>query len=188
MLACVAASPALAESLRFDRDAVASGESWRVATAVFAHYTPAHFAGNALACALPAWWIERHSRSDLARTLALALLASALLLANAPRELAQFAGASGVAIALAVFAVTRGISESRGRERFAWSAFLAFVLAKLAAESIAGFALTSGAEYTLWPPSHWAGALAGAISALSPSSSGSSHPGCSSRPSSPRER
>jgi len=165
LLVAVGATPELGAALCYEREAAEAGEIWRFATAVLTHLSPAHLAANLAVIAPLAWWIEVRSRRALACSLAIGTITSTLLLALAPRELLEFSGASGLALALIVFAALEGAAGGPAPFRVAWSAILALTLAKLAAEAIGPLRvveLTQDVE--LWPPSHWAGVAAGAAS------------------------
>ena len=160
--------PGLAESLQYDREAVAGGQSWRWITGQLVHWT-ARMAlidlGMLTALGL---WLERRSRALLAGTLLAAALAVAAGLQLFAGEVAVYRGSSG--LATAAFAVVALLLLGDGSRRPAWRALgaaaLLLLLAKTVWEILGGPALAAGRlpeHVSVTPAVHVMGAAAGLI-------------------------
>src|SRR5689334_1738168 len=102
-----AAVESLARAFAFDRDAVAAGQWWRLASGLVSHWSAAHLAANAATIAVLATLVARREGvAIVARLLGVTLVVQLAALAWMS-EAAQYRGASGIAWALAVFAALR---------------------------------------------------------------------------------
>lgn len=147
----------------FRRDAILSGDVWRLITGHFAHFSLEHLAYNITAFAVLGIIIERHYRTNLAvLLLALTTIISATLLMATP-DLAVYGGLSGVNFGLVTFLATLGLYES-GAWRVICIASLVLVGAKLGIEITTGRSILpylAPQPFVLVPASHLAGSITG---------------------------
>lgn len=126
--------PPLGAFLIYDRNAVASGELWRLMTAHLVHYTDSHLVAN-LIVLLPAMvFVEIDSRSDLLRVLIVSAIAIGMTVFVLEPNLSRYAGASGIALALVTYVALRGMAGNR-RWRAVCAVILMLVGLKLFAET-----------------------------------------------------
>lgn len=154
------------QALRYDRDAVAAGEWWRLATAHVVHLGIAHALLNAAALVLIAW-IATPLRRPLP-WLVLVLASAAAIDAGLGwlyPEVVWYLGASGVLHG--VFAGAALVMAVRG-EAVRGAVMLAALAAKLAWESAGGGSLFLGGieEFPVLEQAHVLGAGGGLIGAL----------------------
>lgn len=102
--------------LEYRREAVLSGEVWRLFSGHLVHWTPRHALQDGIALLVLAWSLEPLGAArHLWRTLALASLVLSLFLAIAVPEMAAYRGASGLALTLAGLLIA-----ALWRQRPAW--------------------------------------------------------------------
>jgi len=164
-IAIALAGPALQQALRYERDAILSGELWRLLTAHLVHLGPVHLALN-LAGLVIVYGLFRASLTPLGWTLT--LLVSALgtslgLLAWNP-EISWYVGLSGL---LHGAFLAGALTELRHGRRFAL-VYIALLALKLLSEALWGPSpgtvnLIGGSVITA---AHVYGALGGLVVAL----------------------
>jgi rhomboid family GlyGly-CTERM serine protease len=172
------ASPALVGGLEYDRQAVARGELWRLATCHFVHFGGDHLAWNLVGLVVLGLACEQRGRSRyVACTLAGGLSISVALLVLDP-GLSQYRGYSGVASSVFTSLGIQIMLEARRNGRPAWTWLIAVVFAsfvvKLQFEQMTGrafFAQAASAEMEPVPLAHTVGALAGLVCSIWPSGS-----------------
>jgi len=125
--------PGVAALLVYDRAAILHGEAWRIVTGHAVHFSTAHLLANASVVAAAGWWVESRTRQDLAGLIAGAAVVIGIALLVGEPGVHEFGGASGIALALTVFAGLRGFDEG-GRIRHVGAAVITLVGAKLVAE------------------------------------------------------
>jgi len=125
--------PGVAALLVYDRAAILHGEAWRVVSGHAVHFSMAHLLANAAVVMAAGWWVESRSRMDAAVLICGAALVIGIVLLVGEPGIHAFGGASGIALALAVFAGLRGFAEG-GRMRAAGAAVVTLIGAKLVAE------------------------------------------------------
>jgi rhomboid family GlyGly-CTERM serine protease len=163
LLAAPLAMPGVVASWRYERAAVAAGETWRLATAHLVHHDLAHLALNLAGLALLWWLFVRDARPAywVAVALASASTVAAGLWFLRP-DLAWYLGASGVLHGLWAAA---GVAARR-RWRLEGDVTLALLAAKLAWEQWHG-PLSQGVEQLpVIVDAHLYGALGGLAAAL----------------------
>lgn len=152
--------PELQAVLIFDRDAIARGEIWRLATGNLVHLSPTHLAYDLAAFAIAGTIIEICGyRLFPALVLASATLIGIVLLAET--ELHYFAGLSGVVAAAVTYLCLYGLFE-QGAWRWLCVATLAGVIFKSGAELMLDTSLllaVSTNEFLPVPLSHLAGTV-----------------------------
>lgn len=171
-LACIAvllmvqALPGLGDALLFDRDAIRQGEVWRLVTANAVHYSWAHLWGNVAVLAVAGVWAESRAPRTLAGVLGLASLGVGGAVWTFEPGILQFAGASGVAVAVAAHAAGCAWRDG-GRARWVAAAVLAGLVAKLIADCAGWHWRDTAADgFVVVATSHLAGALMGALPVL----------------------
>jgi rhomboid family GlyGly-CTERM serine protease len=158
-------APALAAALVYERDAIAQGELWRLASGHLVHFSALHLTVNLLVLLSAGWLLERRDPGAGPWLYGLSMPAIGGLLWLTDPALAQFGGASGLACAvLAAYAL--GELAAGGRRRALGGVLFAALLLKLAGEwggswSLPGVA--SSGEFVAVPASHAAGAALGAL-------------------------
>lgn len=166
VLLVVQAVPVLGDALLFDRDAIRQGEVWRLVTAHAVHYSWTHLGSNLAVLAVAGTWAESRGALALAGVLASASLVVGAAVWMFEPALRQFAGASGVAVAVVVCAAGCAWRDG-GRARWVALAVMAGVAAKLVAESGGWHWRDTTADgFVVVATSHAAGAMAGAFSVL----------------------
>lgn len=171
LLALAGALPALVpgsgEALQYDRERVAQGESWRLATGQLVHWTPRMALLDLGVGALLAALLEmRGRRATAAWALLLGSAATAATVHLLPPLLTFYRGSSGLASALFVAAAATAAREAPPTGRaLAWTALTLFA-AKLAWEAASGSAAAAGAlppGIEVTPLVHLAAGAAGGI-------------------------
>lgn len=154
-------APGASDWMVYDRTAVAEGQWWRVVTGHFIHYSWPHLANNLLALVPAAWLVEtRYPKDGLPLVLGASVVIGVALLIG-ESGIAEFRGASGVAMALLGYFALRGLHE-HPRWRVVCMLALVLLCAKLVAEA-AGWRLKDWQHdgfASVWL-SHVAGALVG---------------------------
>ena len=154
-------APGASDWMVYDRIAVAEGQWWRVVTGHFIHYSWPHLANNLLALVPAAWLVEtRYAKDGLPLVVGASVAIGVALLIGEP-GIAEFRGASGVALALLGYVALRGLHE-QPRWRVVCLLALVLLCAKLVAEA-AGWHMQDWQHdgfASVWL-SHVAGALVG---------------------------
>lgn len=172
VLALVQAIPGLGEGLLFDRDAIRQGEFWRVVTAHAVHYSWTHLWGNLAVLAVAGLWVEPRGSRALTGVLVAASVAVGGAVWMFEPGIVEFAGASGVTVAVIVYAAGCAWRDG-GRARWVAFAVLLGVAAKLVAESNGWRWRDPTADgFVVVASSHMAGAVIGALSVVASSVSG----------------
>lgn len=158
--------PGLAESLQYDRGAVAGGQPWRLITGQLVHWTARMTLVDLGMLAALGLWVERRSRPLLAGTLGVAGLLVAVGLLLFAREVVVYRGSSGLATAL--FAVVALVLLCDTSRRPAWRAVGGIALLLLSAKTVweigGGPPLAAGRlpePVSLTPVAHLMGVVAG---------------------------
>lgn len=159
--------PGAAEWAAYQREGVLQGELWRIVTGHFVHFSAAHLANNLVVLLPAAWLVETRHRADFAPLLLGSAISIGLAVLIGEPGIADYRGASGVALAFLVYACLSGLQE-RGRWRDVCIAVLAIVVAKCVAEG-AGWQLREWQANEGFVPlavSHFAGAATGGLVCL----------------------
>jgi rhomboid family GlyGly-CTERM serine protease len=147
-LVCLAlawAGEPVSVGLAYDRQAILSGELWRLWTAHAVHFSPQHALADTLALAVLATLAERLAN---ARTAWVALVAgppliSLGLLAVSP-GLQEYRGASGLAVMMAVLCAGLLWSKCGARGKCVLTALATLLLGKTVAEACGGSSGVAG--------------------------------------------
>lgn len=169
-------SPGLTAGLECRRDAVLSGELWRLATGHWTHFSLDHLLWDLLGFVALAVVCERFSRRRLlAGIIIAALLTAGTTIACIP-GLSVYRGLSGIDSALlglmAVLFMREGIQTGDRRRVAAVAGLCLLFLGKITYEQVVGaslFVSEYGTPVVPVPLAHAAGALAGALTGLCPS-------------------
>ena len=154
--------PGCTQLLIYDRTAIFAGESWRLVTGHWVHYSPSHLAYNLVALTLMGTLIElQESRRLLLLCLVSSITIGLSLLVFRP-DLDYFAGASGIISAAVVYYSLREITVS-GPFRTIWFAVLVLLVGKIVLESFwPGSSLVGvSGNFVVIPLSHAVGAVSG---------------------------
>lgn len=130
-------SPAVQSMLEFDRGHIAAGQTWRLLTGNFVHYSWAHLAANLGAFAALCWIAEGRSRG-LSWVVALSSPAVGLAVFGLADGVATYRGVSGVDCALLAWILTTMAIQDGRRKAMAWIGVLALVSAKSVIEALTG--------------------------------------------------
>ena len=162
------AVPKVASFLIYDREAILSGEIWRLITGNLVHFTPAHLLFDLTAIGVAGWIIETRGYPHFWGLAGLsACSVGAGLLVGMP-EVSQYGGLSGVAIGMTVYASLCGMRENGLWQRVCTALFL-LIIVKVALEFLTGQSLSTAMANTPFIPvplSHAMGVLAGSLVAL----------------------
>jgi rhomboid family GlyGly-CTERM serine protease len=156
-------APGVATLLVYDRVAIADGQWWRLLTGHLVHFSGPHLVNNLAVLAPAACLAERRSSSDAGLLVVAGALVTGLVLWIADPHLQYFGGASGIAMALLVYGVARGLHEP-GPWRLVCALLLAVTGAKLIAEHFLDWRLTDWQATADFIPvwlSHFAGLCIG---------------------------
>lgn len=163
LLAAPLAMPGAVALLRYQRDAVAAGELWRLATAHVVHHDGAHLALNLAGLALLWWLFARDARPAWWAAIALASASTvAAGLWFLRPELQWYLGASGVLHGLWAAA---GVAARR-RWPLEGHVTLALLAAKLAWEQWLGPLSEAAGGLPVIVDAHLYGAVGGLLAAL----------------------
>ena len=156
----VAWCPGLAPALIYDRPAILAGESWRLFTGHWVHFSSAHLAFDLVALGVAGAIAETRSTPRFGWLCLVAPWSiGAVTLVLAP-DMRYCGGLSGLAVAVLVLLALSGLGDSRGWRRV-WLAVLIGVAAKLGYELVTGhtaFADPSAGGAVVCVASHFAGA------------------------------
>jgi rhomboid family GlyGly-CTERM serine protease len=167
--------PGIADWLQFDRQAILSGELWRVLTGHLVHWSADQLFWDGLACGFLGSLCEREDRGKFLRCVLVSALAIPLVLWFAAPQMATYRGLSGVDSTLFALAAIR-----IGREALFEKHWIKFGLTAIVAAGFAlkiGYELVTGATLfvdstaggmTPVPLAHVVGALVGLVCGLSP--------------------
>ena len=178
LLACCFAAhglSALSVALQFDRDAIAGGQLWRVATGHLTHWNGEHFFWDAVIFAPMGWLAESQSRRRYFVCLLGALLAIGAALWFLRPDVQAYRGLSGLDTALFAMLGSRLLVEKLRARQWGWvcgaTILLAALAAKLAYECLTGgllFVDPRAAGFMPIPLAHIAGAAIGIAVGLAP--------------------
>ncbi len=163
-IAALFVGPALAlqlapESVRtalvFDRDAIAHGEWWRLATGHWIHFGLSHLGWNLAAVSGVAWWLEKIKPGIVGRFLAIAAPALGVMLFLLEPAMHTYGGLSGIACGLtALLALVQLFHAHAGR---IWGLLLLVVIAvKITLETTQAAPLFSEFDHAGYRLSTWA--------------------------------
>jgi len=165
--------PGLAAHLQYDRAAIAAGETWRLVSGHWTHYSLDHFVWDGLAFAALGIACERKSRSRFL----VCLFASALMISLSVwlllPEMEVYRGLSGIDSALFTFLAGVMWNDGRrkdqpGQQAIAMACAIAFLL-KAAVELVTGntvFVRGMGLDAVGVPLAHIVGAGCGLVAGL----------------------
>ncbi len=183
----LAAMPALAPVLLYDRLALVRGELWRLWTGHFVHFGASHLLWNVVVFAIASIWVERLAPRRARLLLLVAPMAIGIALYGLDPALGFYGGLSGLTAAMLAFlAFTQlaggatdaksaaSVSDPRpsagesgptpaAADRWFWRAVLVLILVKIAAEFAVGmplFARFASEGIQPVPLAHLAGVLA----------------------------
>lgn len=162
--AIVCQNSQLADALIYNRDAIASGELWRLLTCQFVHYSTSHLFWNLVVVAIPAYLIVAMGREFL-WTVSASLLVIGPLLFIADDALLYYAGLSGIGSALIMQLACLKLREPTS-PRFFWCLVMGVMVAKLASELVFSQPLLSGgpeSQFVPVPLAHLIGLIIGCI-------------------------
>lgn len=169
LLALLQAVPGIAEVFLFDREAIGQGELWRLVTAHAVHYSWTHLWGNVAVLAVAGLWVEPRGPRALTGVLVAASVAVGGAVWMFEPGIVEFAGASGVTVAVIVYAAGCAWRDG-GRARWVGFAILLGVAAKLVAESHGWYWRDPTADgFVVVASSHTAGAVIGVLSVVASS-------------------
>lgn len=169
LLVCVLATviflvPALKDTMIYDRDAIISGQWWRLITGNLVHLSLMHFTYDALALLVIGTAAEIGGVRYLWLVYATAAIVIGCAVFIASPELRFFGGLSGIVSATLVYLCLWGIRTGVWRSFFFLVLVLAFV--KIGLEFLLGESLLSATEHQPFipsPVSHLAGAATGVL-------------------------
>ncbi len=159
----VALVPGLQRLLVFDRELVAAGQLWRIATGSLVHFSTSHLLFDLITVAAAAAMLERSGQRVFPVIAAAAIAVGAAVLLFAP-ELQRYGGLSGIAYTVVVLCALEQLHAS-GLTRAVAIGVLLLTVAKLTWDLQSGALLfVSESDGTLVPVplAHLAGALVGA--------------------------
>jgi rhomboid family GlyGly-CTERM serine protease len=149
-----------AEWLEYDRNAILSGEWWRIVTGHWVHFSARHFLYDTAAFGIAGWMIETRGCRHFGWLCALAVfvISGSMLLFDPHLQICG--GLSGLATAAVVFLALNGLEE-RGPWRWICMTALLLCAAKLALESATGsfVVLRAASTFAPVPANHIAGAF-----------------------------
>lgn len=147
------------EGLLYDRDAILSGQIWRLVSGHFVHLSASHLVLDVLALCALGFLIEPEGGGLLRALLWLSPLAlSGLLLLDSGSP--RFAGLSGIVSALVVYVGLDGLGE-RGWWRWVCAGLLVSFVAKVSFELATGVTAFARGGFPPAPRCHVAGAVVG---------------------------
>ncbi len=165
--------PAATAWLEFDRQAVASGQWWRLLSAQLAHWNAEHLFWDAIVFAALGALCEATDRRRFVLCALSAAVAIAALVWFAQPQLTSYRGLSGIDSALFGLLAATLLREHWSRRNWCWVAVTAALaigfLAKVGLELTTGrtfFVDTAAAGFVAIPLAHAAGALVGALAGL----------------------
>jgi rhomboid family GlyGly-CTERM serine protease len=167
------AFPAVSSALQFDREAIAAGEFWRVASCHLTHCSLDHLAWDVGVLLVLGWLSEVDNRRRWLVCVGLSTLAIPAAIWLLMPQLQTYRGLSGIDSALFVILGTLMLKNSVDARQTCWiwataAAMLGFVLKTLyeltAAQTI--FVDSAAAAMIPVPLAHIVGGLAGLIAAL----------------------
>jgi rhomboid family GlyGly-CTERM serine protease len=135
--AIVSLDQALFSIAIYDRHAVLDGEIWRLFTAPLVHFTPSHFAFDAIALILAAALIGWCGGRGFGWICGVTPLATGLAALALEPSLALYGGLSGIATAAVVLLAWQGLSE-KGTWRWVCAGALLAAVGKILFEAVTG--------------------------------------------------
>lgn len=132
--------PALNAGLIFDRQAITSGEGWRLITGHMVHFSGSHLFLNLLIFGLAGWMIETEGYSGFRLLCILTALIISLFIIIFQQSILRYGGLSGIATAAIIFLCLHKV-ERQIPGRKIWYALLCIVALKTSAEMMQGMPL-----------------------------------------------
>ncbi|MDH5526421.1 MAG: rhombosortase [Nitrospirota bacterium] len=156
--------PDWARWLAYDREAVFSGQIWRLVSGHLCHASGAHLFWNLLSFAVLGAWLEHANPRSFRLLMETSATGIGAVLLFQP-QVAVYVGMSGVNSSLAAFLITTMVRFGRARQRAAASALALLFLLKITYELGTGRFLfvTLEAGWTPLPSAHLAGAVIGLL-------------------------
>jgi len=157
----VAANPAWADMLAYDRAAILRGAVWHLWSGHLVHFSAGHLGWDLLAVTLAGAWIERAQFRGGRWLWVLAPPMISLILLIGEPELERYGGLSAMATAAVVFACLGELRRPEACRSF-WWVILALVVLKVGWEFATGetiFTHFDGSSVRTVPLSHAAGAV-----------------------------
>lgn len=157
--------PGLASQMVYDRAAILAGETWRLFSGNWVHFSPSHLFYDLLALGIAGWIIERRRYPYFGLVCVLSALSIGTVLLAMKPELQFYGGLSGVATGAIVFLALHGLREP-GPWRWICVATLVLTLGKVLLESMTGqltFAVVDRIPFVPVPLSHVVGGLTASL-------------------------
>ncbi|CCQ89942.1 putative Rhomboid-like protease [Nitrospina gracilis 3/211] len=155
-------TPSLEKLFIYDRNAVFSGELWRIVSCYLVHYSPSHLFYNSIVFLIVGALIEQRSHSFLGPLcLVMALSISGVLLIFKP-EIIYYAGLSGVACGAVVYYILLEASKQNNKRGLIYPGLLLLLVAgKLISEIFFGQTLFATTNVEIKPVflTHFTGVL-----------------------------
>ena len=153
--------PNLSPFLIYDRNAILTGEIWRLFSAHIVHFSLSHLLCNLTVFVIAGGIIESKGDKIFGLLIFIAsLLVSITLLVTEP-EMSYYGGLSGLACSMAVYVALFGLRETKPWNGFYWI-LLMLIIAKLSVESFTRI-ISDGNLFVPMTSSHIAGSLAASI-------------------------
>jgi rhomboid family GlyGly-CTERM serine protease len=158
--------PELQRWLIYDREAILTGEIWRLGTGHWVHFSASHLAYDLLALGIAGLVLETRDTSHWPWLLWLAPWVIGLGLFVLAPGMAYYGGLSGVATAAVAYLAVDGLKE-KSSWRWAYGMLLLGVVVKPILEWETGTALlVSSQSHVVMPESHLLGALCAVVMAV----------------------
>lgn len=161
------AVPGWAESLQYDRERVAAGETGRLISGTFVHWTARMAFWDLIFVGAAGAWIEWRSRARLAIATVIAVVGTGTGVHLLAPAIDLYRGSSGLATALFVVAAAEALREARSTAgRVLGVVAIALLLAKIGVEMSVGTGIASGplpVGVRVMPLVHGIGVTSGAV-------------------------
>lgn len=148
--------PDLLDLLVYDRQAILTGELWRLGTAIFVHFSLSHMLWDLLVFAAAGCVIEARGYRGFMIVCSLTAIVPGMYLLLASPEFIRYGGLSGLATAAVTYLCLCEMPAA-GRYRILWLAILALVGMKIAVETVSHtpiFAGGSSVNFQVLPSVH----------------------------------
>jgi len=122
--------PGMGAAMMYDRSAILAGESWRLVTGHWVHFSASHLLWDALVLAVTGWLIESRAYRHFVLLSLLSALAIGLVMLISLPDMATYGGLSGIAMASTVYLALHGWREA-GPGRAMWLAILLLCAGRL---------------------------------------------------------
>lgn len=157
--------PALADLLVYDRQAVLDGQSWRLLTAPFVHFSASHLFHDLVVFSAAGCALELTERRRFGLMCVLAAASSGLLFLTTMPGLGRYGGLSGLAFGAVAGLCLSRIRSGSGDWRL-WAVILVVLIAKIVLESFSGdpvFARIDATPFRVLPLAHAVGVAVAVI-------------------------